>query len=174
MKIGLFLIIVCFAFATCAQEPVPRFKKYPVMETGCSYYLPDSTEFELSFSEDGSKVITGELLFGEFHFSTITVEFVKGMELAKEDMPALIESYLNYLMSTLDIVQSAGIGWGHTLDSNPKAIGAIDYWVDSEGTQFAVKVWCDNNYMAVLFLYGDKEYPYYTAQQLFLDGFRFP
>lgn len=174
MKRGLFLIIICFAFAISAQEPVPRFKKYPVLETGCSYYLPDSTKFVVELSEDGSKVITGEVLFGEFHFSTITVEFVEGMELTEDDKPLMLESYLTFLMSTLDIVESAGIGWGHTLESNPKAIGAIDYWVDSEGTQFSVKAWCDEKFLAVLLLYGEDEYPYFSAQQLFFDGFRFP
>ncbi len=174
MKRGLFLFIISTVFTASAQEPVPRFTKYPVLETGCSYYLPDSAEFEVSFAEDGSKVITGELLFGEFHFSTITVEFVKDMELAKENMPALMEGYLNYLITTFDIVETAGIGWGHTLESNPEAVGAIDYWVDAEGTQFAVKSWCNKNYMAVLLLYGNEEYPYFNAQQLFLDGFRFP
>lgn len=174
MKIGLFLLIFCFSFSSWAQEPVPRLKKIPVLETGCHYYLPDSTEFDVSLSEDGSKVITGEVLFGEFYFSTITVEFVEGMEITEEDKPVLIEGYLNYLMSTFDIVESAGIGWGHTLESNANAVGAIDYWQDSEGTQFAVKAWCDESYMAILFLYGNEEYPYFNVQQLFLDGFRFP
>ncbi|OFZ67491.1 MAG: hypothetical protein A3D92_08620 [Bacteroidetes bacterium RIFCSPHIGHO2_02_FULL_44_7] len=160
--------------AAFAQEPVPRFQKYPVLETGCAYYLPGPTDFELSFSEDGAKVITGEVLFGNFFFSTITVEFVEEMELSIEDMPNVIEAYLNYLMGSMDIVESAGIGWGHTLDSHPTAIGAIDYWEDAEGTQFAVKAWCDSDHLAVLMLYGYEEYPYFNAQQMFLDGFRFP
>jgi hypothetical protein len=174
MKTCLFFLIICYSFATWGQEPVPRMQKYPVLETGCSYYLPDSTEFELSLSEDGAKVITGEVLFGDYYFSTITVEFVDGTVTTEEDKQIILQSYLEYLMSTFEITEAAGFGWGHTLDSNPNAIGVIDYWVDSEGTQFAVKGWCDESYLAVLFLYGSEEYPHFNVQQMFLDGFRFP
>lgn len=175
MKNWSVLIIICLVLSTAfGQEPTPRFQKYPVLETGCAYYLPGPVEFELTLSEDGAKVITGEVEFGKFFFSTITVEFVADMELTAEVMPGLIESYLNYLMGTMDIVASAGIGMGHTLESNPNAIGAIDYWEDGEGTQFAVKAWCDANYLSVLLLYGPEEYPSYNIQQLFLNGFRFP
>lgn len=175
MKNWLILTIICFALsAAFGQEPVPRFEKYPVLETGCSYYLPGSTEFELSLSEDGSKVITGEVMFGNFYFSTITVEFMEDLVLAPEEMAPMIESYLGYLMSTLGITSSAGIGWGHTLESNPNALGGIDYWRDDEGTEYAVKSWCDAHHLSVLLLYGNEEYPYFEAQQMFFDGFRFP
>jgi hypothetical protein len=174
MKIGLFLVVISCVFTIYSQEPVPRFQKYPVLETGCSYYLPDSVDFETSYSEDSSVVITGEVMFGDYFFSTITVKFSEDMEATPDDLPVMLESYMNFLMGSFDIVESAGIGWGHTLESNPDAIGAIDYWVDSEGTQFAVKAWCDEDFMAILFLYGYEEYPYFNAQQMFLDGFRFP
>lgn len=174
MKAASFLIIFCFSFAAWAQEPVPRFMKYSVLETGCSYYLPDSIDFELALSEDGAKVITGEVLFGDYYFSTITVEFVEGTILSEEDKSILLESYLEYLMTSYDITESAGFGRGHTLDSAPSAIGIIDYWVDSEGTQFAVKGWCNETHLAVLCIYGSEAYPHFNAQQIFLDGFRFP
>lgn len=174
MKTGLFLLVISCVFTIYSQEPVPRFQKYSVLETGCSYYLPDSVDFELSHSEDGADVIVGEVLFGDFHFSTITVKFTEDMEPTDEDLPVLVEAYLSYLMETMDIVESAGIGWGHTLESNPNAIGAIDYWVDSEGTQFSVKAWCDEDFLGILFLYGNEDYPYFNAEQIFLDGFRFP
>ena len=174
MKSLLLFILVCLSFAAWSQEPIPRMQKYSVLETGCTYYLPDSVNFELSFSEDGAKVIVCEVLFGNFHFSTITVEFVEGTVESEEDKKAILESYLDYLKGTFEITESANYGWGHTLDSNPNAIGVIDYWVDSEGTQFALKAWCDGAFLSVMLIYGNEEYPYYNVQEMFFDGFRFP
>lgn len=174
MKFNSIVIILFLSLGFWAQEPVPNFKKYPVLETGCSYYLPESAVFEPSLSEDGAKVITAEVLFGNFYFSTITVQFVEGTVSTDEDKKAILDSYLQYLMSTFDISESAGFGWGHTLESNPSAIGVIDYWVDAEGTKFAVKGWCNESFLSVLFIYGSEDYPYFNAQQMFLDGVRFP
>lgn len=37
-----------------------------------------------------------------------------------------------------------------------------------------VKGWVDANRLALLFVHGKGDYPILNAQQMFLDGFRFP
>lgn len=173
-NLSILLIICLTVFTGLTQEPVPSFTKYPVPETGCSYYLPGEPEFELAYSPDSSMVITAEVQVGNFFFYVITIRYGEGLVLEQEEIAPMIEGYLTYLQSTLGITETAGLGWGHTLESNPAAIGAIDYWIDEEGTRFAVKAWGDPHFLSVLALYGDGEYPYFNAQEMFLNGFRFP
>lgn len=177
MKKSLFM----FAFAgLClmvqAQE-VPRFAKYPVGETGCMVYLPAAPEgFEVNDSEDGSQVYTAEVTQGGFNWSVIVVEFKEplGETVDKESNADLLAGYMDFLQAQLGITGSAGYGRGHSLESHEDATGLIDYWEDAEGLQYAVKGWIDNYHLAVLVLYGKEEYPIYNAQDMFLNGFRFP
>ena len=67
---------------------------------------------------------------------------------------------------------AVGVGRGHTHAENASARGVIDYWKDKDGDSWAVKGWVDSTRLAVMFVYGPGDYPYLTAQQLFLDGFR--
>lgn len=160
------------------SESVPRFAKYPVANTGCSLYLPgEPGRFELSLSQDSSEVYTCEVPYGEFFFAAIVVKFIPGTSLeleTVEDKELLMESYLDFLQNQFSILESAGYGWGHTMESAPKATGVIDFWAGDDDTVYAIKSWCDGKFLSVLLLYGPKEYPYSSAQDMFLNGFRFP
>ena len=85
----------------------------------------------------------------------------------------LMIGYLDFLKSQFEVKESAGYGKGHTMESWPKAKGVIDYWKDSAGLEYKVKAWADGNYLAVLLVYGAKEYPNINVQEIFLNGFRF-
>lgn len=170
------ILIALFTLVTLAwSQAVPRFAKYDVAETGCKVYLPaDPGDFEMTMSEDKSEVYTAEVTHNDYNFAVIVVKLSEPLEddnAVKED---LLTSYLDFLQEQFSVTGSAGYGKGHTLDSAPKAIGVIDYWEDAEGLQYAIKGWCDGNYLAVLMLYGADEYPIFNVQEMFLNGFRFP
>jgi hypothetical protein len=156
-----------------AKRPVPRMQKVEISKTGCSLYMPGSPEFNISKSEDGSDVYIGEVEFDGFRYAVVCVKFAEAMP-EKEGRVDLLISYMNFLQGQFGITAAAGYGKGHTLESNPNADGVIDYWVDETENEWAVKGWIDGNYLAVLCLYGAEEHPYFSVQQMFLDGFRFP
>ncbi len=178
MKFTAVLAIFFFAFIGISQEdsePIPRFEKFPVAESGHFIYFPKGTEvvFAVADSEDGSKVYTTDVPYGNFNFSAIVVDLKDITYDSKEDKEALITSYLDFLKESFSVSASAGIGYGHIMESAPNAVGAIDYWEDADLMQYAVKAWMDEKTLAVILLYGANEYPYFNAQTLFLDGFRF-
>jgi hypothetical protein len=170
-----FLLLFLAAGILTYAQSVPRFAKYDIAETGCKVYLPsDPDEFELTLSEDKSQVYTGEVTHEEFNFAVILVKFSEPIGDDADIKNDMITSYLDFLQTQFGVTGSAGYGLGHTLESAPNAVGVIDYWEDSDGLQYAVKSWCDGDYLAVMILYGAEEYPIFNVQEMFLNGFRFP
>ncbi len=170
--------------AEAAAEPVaapavPRFARMEVPGCGCALYAPSGLAFDPpTKSEDGSDVWTGEAAVDRWHFGAVVVKFAVPMQASTEaapgdDMEALLISYMDFLKTQLSITSAAGVGRGHTHAENPSARGVIDYWEDKDGDHWAVKGWVDADRLAVMFVYGPGDYPYLTAQQLYLDGFRF-
>ncbi len=159
---------------TVAFTQVPRLTKYTIGDSGASAYFPSEPEFELSYSEDSSKVYTGEVESDSFNFAAIVVQFKENIgndKVANED---LLIAYLDFMKAQFNITETAGYGKGHTMDSNPDAAGVIDYWEDAEGINYQVKGWVDDAFLALMIIYGDSEYPIFNISQMFLNGFRFP
>jgi hypothetical protein len=157
-------LLVLLAATVNAQE-TPRFKKYPIAESGMYVYMPaDPGEFEVTESEDKSQVYTGEIELNEFNFAVIAVKFSEPMESTKEELEELLISYMDFLQGQFGI---------HTLDSDDSVTGVLDYWEDEDGLSWVVKGWVNKEYLAVLAVYGKGEYPHYTVQDLFLHGIRF-
>ena len=176
-KILFFITFIFCSISVFGQSEykAPRLTKTAISNTGCFAYLPDNKiekKFDLSYSPDSSKVYTGDFEDGEYHFAIILVKMNESLTTYQEKENMLI-NYLDYLKTTLEIKSSAGYGKGHTMSSSPTANGVIDYWEDKDEAKYAIKAWADENVIAVMMLYGPKEYPYFTVQQLFLDGFRF-
>lgn len=158
-----------------ATPTVPRFSRTDVPGCGCALYTPAGFAFEApTKSEDASDVWTGDSTVDSWHFGAVVVKFAGPAEGADEELEALLIGYLDFLKTQLSVVKSAGVGRGHTQEAYPKARGVIDYWEDKDGDSWAVKGWVDANRLAVLFVYGKGDYPIPNAQQMFLDGFRFP
>lgn len=178
-SLATFLSFLVLPFFLAAQSdtkiPVPRLSKIPIGQSGCSAYFPDGmSEFELSKSEDGSDVYTGEANVDGYYFACITVKFAEPLtNISAEEQEELLISYMDYLKNNFGIITSAGVGRGHTLESAPDARGVLDYWEDAEKTKFAVKGWVNSNYIGIMILYGPTEYPIFNVQQMYLDGFRF-
>lgn len=170
------LVLPFFLNAQIGKQTVPRFEKVQIGETGGAVYMPkDAPEFEMSLSEDGSEVYTSEIQLDDFFFSVVAVKFVPEMaDASTEDLESLLAGYMEFLRGQIGAGEAVGIGPGHTKEKVPGARGAIDYWQDADGIQYAVKGWIDQRMIGVMVLYGPEEYPYFNAQQMFLDGFRFP
>jgi hypothetical protein len=171
IKLRTILLLVGLTIGNVWSQDVPRFSKVE-LGAGMQAYFPSKPEVERTLSQDSSDVYTGEVAWKEFFFSTIAVKF--SAPFADEELEPLAESYLDFLKGQFGVTGSAGYGRGHTLESNPKAKGIIDYWEDGEKNQYSVKVWIDPNYMGVMVIYGPKEFPNFNVAQLFLNGFRFP
>ncbi len=174
------LALLFLPFLLAAQTEttvkVPRLSKKEIGQSGCSAYFPEGiSDFELTKSEDGSDVYTGEVeVDGGYLFSCITVKFGEPFtDSSPEEMEELLISYMEFLQTNFEITDAAGVGKGHTLESAPDARGVIDYWEDDEGIQFAVKGWVNQKALGIMFVYGMGEYPHFNLQQMYLDGFRF-
>ena len=74
-----FLLFPLFlASQTEATTKVPRLVKKAIGQSGCSAYFPEGIgDLEMSKSEDGSDVYTGEAAVDGFHFACITVKFAE-------------------------------------------------------------------------------------------------
>ncbi len=166
-------LLLAFSLSTQAQE-FPRLTKFALAESGFEAYLPAYTDnLELSYSEDNSKVWSGDVTSGDLNFGVILVEFAEPLEEDAEMQVALLESYLDYLQSQLDIAESAGYGRGHTLEDYPGVSGLLDFWMDSEGYNWQIKGWVSQKYLAVL-LIGSFEEINVNGANMFLNGIRFP
>ncbi|MGE0637042.1 MAG: hypothetical protein AB7G44_12335 [Bacteroidia bacterium] len=174
MKKTIVLFSFIILFVTTVSAQVPRLAKYPVNETGHFAYFPDAPGgFDASKSDDGADVYTAEVEFDSSFYGMIVVDFVPGTMdgSSKEDMEEMLTSYLDFLQTQFMITSAAGYGKGHTLESNPNAVGVIDYWEDETGFGYIVKAWADTKTLAVLYI-GGKE-PIYNVQEMYLNGFRF-
>ena len=177
MCFGLFALLLATAAVSepaPAAAPVPRFSRMEVPGGGCALYAPKDFAFAPpSKSEDGSDVWQGEVSVGAWSFGAIVVKFPAPMEASGDELETLLISYLDFLKTQASITKSTGVGRGHTQADQPAARGVIDYWEAESGEDWAVKGWVDNSRLAVLFIHGHGEYPYLSAQQIYLDGFRF-
>lgn len=176
MKILLSFLLLAFTLHAAAQEfTPPRLTKTAIGESGCYAYLPPGSEtFDVSSSEDGSTLYTGDFLHGDYYYSLIVVKLSPDAQIAtQEDKEALLTSYMDYLQETFAITSSTGYGKGHTLEKYPEATGVLDYWIDEDATEWVVKGWCDGKTIGIMMLYGPDTYPSYNVQSMFLDGFRF-
>ncbi len=176
MKLKRHLTLFIFlALMTVAHSQVPRFEKTPVGGSGCSVYFPEGgiQEFEHTYSEDSSDVwVLGWEDSQGFTWSLIVVRFrgeIGNDRIANEE---LLESYLDFLQSRYSVRETAGIGKGHTMESDNSFSGMIDYWLFEDGTKMSIAGWVNPEYIFVYSIEGSEEYPYPNAWQLFRNGIR--
>lgn len=178
MKPFFVVTLLFLSFFGSAQETeefhAPRYVKQAISESGVSLYLPQSDDIglEKSLSDDSSEVYTMDVEEGGYHYAGIVVKLNGTILETYEDREAMLINYMDYLKSVFNILEVAGYGKGHTLESASDAVGVIDYWHDGED-EWAVKGWATKTHIVILMLYGADEYPNFTSQQMFLDGVRF-
>lgn len=180
MKQTLFFVIMMLGSINLFSQTTfvpPRFNKTAIRNSGCFAYLPKGiteTKFDLTYSPDSSVVYSAEIESGGFKYGVILVKLNSTSESSsKEEKEHLLISYLDFLKVNFEVQKSAGYGKGHTLSSEPEALGVIDYWEDKDGFKWAVKGWASNDKIAVMLVSGKQDYPDVNVLNLFLDGIRF-
>jgi len=170
----LFTLNILILIAVAVNAQYGNFRKYQIAQTGYYCYIPvDPIKFDEQKSEDGQMMYTKEVIVNETTFGIITVLLDKNFATTSAgDLKELLVSYMDYLKEQFEIEGAAGYGFGHTLTSNSKAQGILDYWEDKSGNEFAVKGWIDNTAIAFMYVKG-KELPNINVQNMFLNGFVF-
>ncbi len=164
------LLLAAFLIAVTSHGQTPR--KYPISNSGCFLYSYCESKYKIDYSDDSSKVYTGECLSGDVIYGVICIKLlnpVSNLNVA-EDM---MISYVDFLKGNFSITRSAGYGKGHRLNNNENTRGILDYWEDKEKDHWKIKAWTDGKYIGFLYAYSKKEL-LETKVNLFLDSFRLP
>ena len=164
-KLLLILTVQLFInFSYC--QPI---KKYPIGNSGCSaYFYCNPGDFNLSYSDDSSKVYTAECEKDSTSYGVICVKLAQPvLDIASAEN--LLIQYLDFLKTSLKITSSAGYGKGHRLRGKENIHGVIDYWKDSENSKWKVKGWTEGKYIVVLYTYTKKDLSE-EKTNVFLDG----
>ena len=147
-------------------------KKYAIGNSGCSVYTFCNPVFEETYSEDSSKIFTGECEKDTVYYGVICVKLqtaTSNLDVAEE----LVVSYLDFLKKNFEIASAAGYGKGNRLNSNENTRGVIDYWQDKKKNNWKVKGWTDGKFIGIVYVYTQLEVPESKAN-VFLNSFRFP
>ena len=155
-------------FFTQAQS----LKKYPIGNSGCSFYNYCESKIEVDYSTDSSKVYTGECTVNGVAYGVICVKlFIQVEDL--DDAEELMISYLDHLKTSFVITKASGYGKGQKLKDNPQARGVVDYWRDNENDYWKIKSWTDGKFIGFMYAYSKKELPTQKVD-VFLESFRLP
>lgn len=164
----LVLSLLCGCISGYSQS----LKKYPVGNSGCFLYSYCESKYDMSYSEDSSKVFTGECKLGDVSYGIICIKLLYTINdlAAAED---LMVSYADYLKTSFGITKAAGYGKGHHLNNNEATRGILDYWEDKELDKWKIKAWTDGKFIGFMYVYSKKDLPEQKVNA-FLDSFRLP
>lgn len=164
--------LVFSILCSCISASSQTLKKYPVGNSGCFLYSYCESKYEMSYSEDSSKVFTGECKLGDVSYGIICIKLLYTINdlAAAED---LMVSYADYLKTSFGITKAAGYGKGHHLNNNEATRGILDYWEDKELDKWKIKAWTDGKFIGFMYVYSKKDLPEQKVNA-FLDSFRLP
>ncbi|MBN8685457.1 MAG: hypothetical protein J0M10_00505 [Chitinophagales bacterium] len=166
------LLILTFFISLLGTVAGQSIKKYPIGQSGCSFYSFCELKFEQSKSADSSSIWSGECVKEELTYGVICVKLLNPIAELPQAEDMLI-SYADYLKTSFEITKTMGYGRGHLLQQKENTRGIIDYWSDLEKNNWKIKGWTDGKYIGFLYVYSKKELPE-PKINLFLDGFRLP
>jgi hypothetical protein len=143
MKKFLLLTAILVFGTLISSAQYGNFRKYQIAQTAHYCYFPaDPGTFDEQKSEDGQLIYTGHVVVNNNTFGVITVLLNESFASnTKEELENLLVSYMDYLKGSFNVTGAVGYGHGHTLNSNPDAIGVLDYWENKDGEQLVVKGW---------------------------------
>ncbi len=168
MKAILLPIILVIAGTVQGQS----LRKYPISNSACSFYSYCESKYDVDYSEDSSKVYTGECTVSDVTYGVICIKLRNPVD-DLQNAEDLMISYVDYLKVSFDIKSAVGYGKGHRLANNENTRGIIDYWEDKEKDHWKIKSWTDGKYIGFLYAYSKKELPEMKVN-VYLEGFRFP
>lgn len=166
------LLILTFFISLLGTVAGQSIKKYPIGQSGCSFYSFCELKFEQSKSADSSSIWSGECVKEELTYGVICVKLLNPIAELPQAEDMLI-SYADYLKTSFEITKTMGYGRGHLLQQKENTRGIIDYWSDLEKNNWKIKGWTDGKHIGFLYVYSKKELPE-PKINLFLDGFRLP
>ena len=167
------LTIIFLILSTASLVQAQSLKKYDIGSSGCkAYFFCNPGEFEITYSEDSSKVYTGECKSDSLSWGVICVALKEPIA-AGSEAEDMLASYLDYLKTAFNITSAAGYGKGHVMNNYADARGMIDYWKDKDGDEWKIKGWTDGKFIAVLYVYAKGKLDETNKVNIFLDGFRF-
>src|SRR5258708_5221772 len=95
--------LLIFALLVMAVVHSQGLKKYPIGNSGCSLYMfCDPGKFDISYSDDSSKVHTGQCTIDNFTYGIICVNLKESVS-EMDDAEKLLESYLDFLKQLFKI-----------------------------------------------------------------------
>lgn len=165
--------LLSFLTFICLYANSQSLRKYPVGNSGCSVFMfCDPGNFDVSYSEDSSKIYTAECINEEVHYGLICVQL---LEPIKDSVKAeeMMIAYLDYLKSAFKINSAVGYGKGHVLRNNAAVHGVLDYWEDADKNNWKIKAWTNGGMINVLYAYAKNNLPD-TKVNVYLDGIQFP
>ena len=171
MKIAIILTALFFTLTASAQT-TQTLKKHSISNSGCSIYNYCHPKYDVDFSNDSSKIYTGECISDGVTYGVVCVKLlntVTDLQVAED----LMIAYVDFLKGNFNIVKAAGYGRGHILNKNENTRGILDYWEDAEKDKWKIKAWTDGRYIGFVYAYGKKDLPE-SKVNVFLDSFRLP
>jgi hypothetical protein len=165
----LLILFSLISSITCSAQTL---KKYNIGDSGCSLYNYCIPKFSVDFSDDSSKVYTGECAAGGVTYGVICIKLLTTVP-DLTDAEELMINYLSYLKSSFQIIKSAGYGYGHHVKDREDTRGVIDYWTDNAGDQWKIKSYTDGKFIGFMYAYSSQALPEQKVN-VFLDSFRLP
>lgn len=118
----------------------------PISGSGVKATVPEGMpEPQKVYAEDSSAVYMSKFkdTLNGFNFSYIIVKFKDEADAktTKKEEESLLKSYLEFLKDQFYVINFWGYGSGYTSEHIPNSFAVIDFWLDEDDNNWAVKAW---------------------------------
>lgn len=164
--------ILAFIFVILNAQ-VPRFKKYPIVDTGAQFYFPEEPRFTKALSNDKNEIYAASTIFANVEYGIVIIKLnktaIENNDLPEEKMISYVDFVNEYF---LKITKKTEYGRGHTLENQPNVIGILEYGETENGTGYTIKAWTNKSQIAVMYI-GSKKDVNINFQEIYFKGIRF-
>lgn len=164
-------------FSITAQSKTPNFTRFSIENTDCAYYMPAGVtpEIQKAKDKDGSEMYSITAIDEKILYVVVCKKLQKPIS-KKEEHKALLEQNLNSFKEGNNITAKATYFPEKDMAGYPhiSGLGTFLSVKDSDGLTWDIEAWTDGNWLAIMALVSNGDYPYVYASEMFLRGFRFP